>query len=81
MNSMTKYDTPAEPVEAPTLHERAERTPRLELPEAPDFVSRPSRIPLDRMIPLIEQYRRWFPPTEAMVAQRARRKCSVEFIL
>jgi len=46
-----KYDTPAEPVEALTLHEPAEWTPSLELPEAPDFVSRPSHIPLDRMIP------------------------------
>lgn len=78
---MKKCGTPAKPVEALTLHERAERAPSLELPAAPDFVSRPSRIPLDRMILLLEQYRRWFPPTEAMAAQRANRKCGVEFIL
>ncbi|MDA1275450.1 MAG: hypothetical protein O2960_15620 [Verrucomicrobia bacterium] len=78
---MKKYDAPAEPVEALTLHERSEAIFSLELPNTPDFVSRPSHIPLDRMIPLIEQYRRWFPPTESTVAQRAKRKCCVEFIL
>jgi hypothetical protein len=78
---MKKYDAPANPAEALTLHETSEPIARLELPDAPDYVSRPSRIPLDRMIPLLEQYRRWFPPTEAMVALRAKRKCGVEFIL
>jgi hypothetical protein len=78
---MKKYDTPAAPAEALMLHEQAEQTPSLELPDARDFVSRPSRIPLERMIPLLEQYRRWFPPTEFMIAQRAKRKCGAEFIL
>ena len=80
-DSMKKCDTPAEPVEALPPREPAESSPSLDLPEAPDFVSRPSRIPLERMIPLMEQYRRWFPPTEATVAQRAKRKCGVEFVL
>ena len=78
---MKKHDAPADPIEALALHEAAEPTPRFELPDAPDFVSRPSRIPLDRMISLLEQYRLWFPPTQAMIAQRARRKCRVEFVL
>lgn len=76
---MKKYDMPSKRDEAFTLHEPGERT--LELPFAPDFKSRPSRIPLDRMVWLVDQYRQWFPPTEAMLAERAKRKCRAEFIL
>ena len=78
---MKKYDTPSGPVEAETLQERVEWAGTLELPDAPDFVSRPSRVSLDRMILLMEQYRRWFPPSDAVIAERAKRKCGVEFIL
>ena len=78
---MIKCDTPVDPGEASRLHEGSGSVPSLELPDAPDFVSRRSRLPLEQMLPLLEQYRRWFPPTEAMVAQRAKRKCDIEFIL
>jgi len=76
-----KYDTPAGSVEPLVLHEPASQLLSLDLPNAPDFVSRPSRLSLERMVALLEQYRRWFPPTEAMMAQRTKRKCNVEFLL
>jgi len=72
---------PADPNEALTLRDRSTSIPSLELPNAPEFVSRPSRISLAQMLPLLEQYRQWFPPSEAMIALRARRRCDVEFIL
>ncbi len=78
---MKKHDSPADPIEALDLQERVALAPGLEFPDAPDFVSRPSRIPLDRMLSLTEQHRLWFPPTQAMIAQRTRRKCGVEFVL
>ena len=52
---MKRYDTPSGPAEAQTLHEPVESAGALELPDAPDFVSRPSRVSLDRMILLMEQ--------------------------
>ncbi len=54
--------------------------PELELPDAPEFASRPRPIPLDQMLDLIEEYRQWFP---AMKANRGRYapRCEVEFVL
>ena len=77
---MKKYDAPLDPSEQSTLDAPAS-IPALDLPDAPDFVSRPSRRTLAQMIPLLEEYRQWFPPTDAQREQRRKRKCDVEFIL
>jgi hypothetical protein len=54
---------------------------KLDLPDAPDFISRRSPIPFERMLALLEEYRRWFPMTESQREQRLKRKCDVEFVL
>jgi hypothetical protein len=54
----------------------------LDLPDAPDFVSRPSRPrPLEKWVAMLDQYRRWFPPTAAELERRRKWKCAAEFKL
>ena len=53
----------------------------LELPDDPDFRSRRSRLSLEEMLPLMEQWRQWFPKATITQEQRLRAKCHVEFVL
>jgi hypothetical protein len=53
----------------------------LELPDAPDFRSHRSRLSLEEMLPLMEQWRQWFPKAAITQEQRLRGKCHVEFVL
>jgi hypothetical protein len=54
--------------------------PDLELPEAPDFISRPRAMPLDRMLDLLEEYRQGFPALRRPRRRQAER-CLAEFEL
>ncbi|MEW6158237.1 MAG: hypothetical protein AB1813_12435 [Verrucomicrobiota bacterium] len=78
---MKKYAGPHHQIEASALDDRAGLLADLELPDAPDFVSRRSPIPFERMMVLLEQYRVWFPPSERQRDQRFARKCDIEFVL
>lgn len=53
----------------------------LDLPDAPDFFSQRSTVPIDQILSWLDQYRQWFPQTHAQREQRMKRKCGVEFIL
>lgn len=58
-----------------------QRTWDLELPDAPDFVSRRSLLPLDRALEFVEEMRRMFPLTDRQRALREEVRCTEEFIL
>ncbi len=53
----------------------------LEFPDAPDFISRRSSVPLDQVLELLDQYRKWFPPTAAQIERRQKNRCIVEFVI
>ena len=62
------------------LHDRSE-TFDLELPDAPDFVSRRSRYGLARVMEFLEEYRAMFPPNAYNLKRRQERRCTEEFVL
>jgi hypothetical protein len=78
---MNEPDAPQNPPEPAQLPDSRGTAPHLELPDAPDFRARRSSIPLERMLEILEQYRHWFPLTEAERAEREKRRCTVEFVL
>lgn len=53
----------------------------LDLPDSPDFISQRTPMSLEQMMPLLEDYRRWFPMTDAMREIREKRRVTAEFIL
>ena len=53
----------------------------LELPDAPDFISRRRALSLEQMLPLLEERRRWFPLSPSARALRNRSRVTAEFIL
>ena len=55
--------------------------PDLDLPDSPDFISRRTPMSLEQMMPLLEDYRRWFPLTAAMREAREKGRVTAEFIL
>jgi hypothetical protein len=78
---MRKSGAPLNPDEPLILPDEGGPVAELDLPDAPDFVSRRSRVSLERMLPLLEQYRQWLPQKQAQREQRIKRKCTVEFVL
>jgi hypothetical protein len=80
-NFMKKSNAPPNPTELPAEQDGLTPFVKLDLPNAPDFVSRRSSLSFDQMLALLEEYRSWFPMTEAQRAQRLERKCNVEFVL
>jgi hypothetical protein len=80
---MKKSSTPPGLEPSHALHDRAIGIPDLdlELPIDPDFVSRPPRLTLEQAIPVLEQYRQWFPPRPGEAERRLQGKCAVEFVL
>ena len=64
-----------------TVSNPATGVPDLDLPDSPDFISRRTPMSLEQMMPLLEDYRRWFPLTAAMREAREKRRVTAEFIL
>ena len=58
-----------------------ERSLELELPEAPDFVSKRTQYSLDRAVKFVEEMRVMFPLTDRQRALREEVRCTEEFIL
>ena len=63
------------------MHDRVPGVPDLDLPDSPDFISRRTPMSLEQMMPLLEDYRRWFPLTAAMREAREKRRVTAEFVL
>ena len=61
--------------------DHATSVPDLDLPDSPDFISRRTPMSLEQMMPLLEDYRRWFPLTDAMREIREKGRLTAEFIL
>ena len=53
----------------------------LELPDAPDFVSRRRSLTLEQMLPILEERQRWFPLSPRARELRDERRVAAEFIL
>ena len=60
---------------------RTDDVPDLDLPDSPDFISQRTPMSLEQMMPLLEDYRRWFPLTDAMREAREKRRVTAEFVL
>ena len=69
------------PEPALVLHDQLAGVPELDLPNAPDFVSRRTPMTLEKLLPLMEERRRLFPRTAAMAEARRRRRVYKEFVL
>ena len=78
---MKKLSTPLPADSALTLRESQTSVPDLDLPDAPDFISRRTPLSLEQMLPLLEERRRWFPLSAAAIEARGRRRVTEEFIL
>ena len=63
------------------MHDHTAGTPDLDLPDAPDFISQRTALSLEQMLPILEDYRRWFPLTDAQRAAREKGRVTAEFIL
>jgi hypothetical protein len=77
---MKKSNEQPSPEAADNLRDQ-QQTWHLELPDAPDFISRRSLLPLDRALEFVEEMRRMFPLTERQRALREEMRCTEEFIL
>ena len=73
---MKKSETP--PGVETNATSRDEAGLELEFPDAPDFISRPSRRTLAEMLPLLEEFRRW---PQVMKSKQPQERCLVEFVL
>ena len=73
---MKKSDMPRSSNEPECLHDAA--VPDLELPDAPDFVSKRSPRSLAQMLVFLEEFRQWEPVKKY---QKRQERCLVEFVL
>src|SRR5262245_44911433 len=76
---MRKSSEPSHPDPGLRLHDQAGTVPALELPDAPDFVSRRTPMTLAQFLPLLEENRKSLS-SAALHASR-HRPVSAEFIL
>ncbi|HKQ37418.1 MAG TPA: hypothetical protein VJ063_05025 [Verrucomicrobiae bacterium] len=77
---MRRSDEPPNHENPATLRDQ-ERSWDLELPDAPDFVSKRWRYPLDRALEFVEEMRQMFPLDDKQRALREEVRCTEEFIL
>jgi hypothetical protein len=63
------------------LHDQPGAVPELELPVAPDFVSRRTPMSLAQMLPILEERRKMFPVNRDAIHARRRQPVPVEFVL
>lgn len=78
---MKKSSTPPPREPDLELHDQPAAVPDLDLPDAPDFVSRRTPMTLEQALPLLEERRRCFPLTSAMREARHQRRVTAEFVL
>lgn len=63
------------------LHDLQARAPELDLPDAPDFISRRTILPLAKALSILEERRRMFPQQRAAARSQRRQPAPAEFIL
>jgi hypothetical protein len=63
------------------LHDRASGAPELELPNAPDFVSKRTPMTIAQFLPLLEERRKMFPKNRDAALLRRRQPVEAEFVL
>jgi hypothetical protein len=78
---MKKSPEPSKPENGLVLHDRVADAPELELPNAPDFISRRSPMTLAQVLPLLEERRRMFPTSGNALPAHWRQPVAAEFIL
>jgi len=78
---MKKSPEPSPPDPGLVLHDRPGGVPELELPDAPDFVSKRTPMTIAQFLPLLEERRKMFPKSRDATLVRRRQPVEVEFIL
>lgn len=78
---MKSASTPPPPEEPLATRRRQTKGAELDLPDAPDFVSRRRTLSLEQLLVILEERRRWFPLTPAMAEIRRQRRVFAEFTL
>lgn len=63
------------------LHDRPADVPELDLPDAPDFISRRTILPLAQALSILEERRQMFPQQHAAARARRRQPVPAEFVL
>jgi hypothetical protein len=76
-----KSPEPSRPESSFLLHDRSVDGPELELPNAPDFISRRSPMTLAQVLPLLEERRKMFPGSGRTLPRHWRQPVDAEFIL
>ena len=72
---------PSLPESGYVLNDRPAGVPELDLPDAPDFISRRSPMTLAQVLPLLEERRRMFPKSGRGLSAHLRRPVEAEFVL
>lgn len=78
---MKKSPEPSLPDPGLVLNDRPASVPELDLPDAPDFVSRRSPMTLAQVLPLLEERRRMFPNSGKNLPPELRRPVEAEFVI
>ena len=78
---MKKSPEPSLPESGFVLHDHPAGVPELDLPNAPDFVSRRSPMTLAQVLPLLEERRKMFPTSGKALPAHWRQPVSAEFVL
>ena len=78
---MKKSSEPSARESEPILHDRPADVPELDLPDARDFVSRRTILPLAQALSILEERRQMFPQQSAAARARRRQPVPAEFIL
>jgi len=78
---MKESPEPSLPESGLVMNDRPAGVPELDLPDAPDFVSRRSPMTLAQVLPLLEERRRMFPASGKGLPAHWRRPVEAEFVL
>lgn len=78
---MKKSPESSVPDSALAMNDHPAGIPELDLPDAPDFISRRSPMTLAQVLPLLEERRRMFPNSGKNLPPELRRPVEAEFVI